>query len=172
LSKSSGGRREPGARQAEGLDDELLDGRLIRQSGHGLDDPTGTTESRVVVRVNLPDRGELRQVSDVVHVAGERAVVGPGVVDVLAEPPGGVIEELADGDALRPRRGDEAVHVAVDPLVEHEAPLVDEVRGGRTGERLADRCGAEQRVGVDRLGVAHVGHAVSAHVRAAAPDDA
>ena len=32
--------------------------------------------------------------------------------------------------------------------------------------------GLEQRVGIDRLGIADVRDAVSAHVRAAAPDDA
>jgi hypothetical protein len=58
-------------------------------------------------------------------------------------------------------------------LVEHEAPLVDEALGSRTGERLAYRCNLEQRIGVDRLlGVTDVRDAVSTHVRAAAPDDA
>jgi hypothetical protein len=48
------GRCIPGARHVEGPRDELLDGRLIGQSGYGLDDPPGAVESRVVVKKTFP----------------------------------------------------------------------------------------------------------------------
>ena len=141
---------------------QLLDRLLVGLAGDLLDDPAGDRQRGVVVRHRRAERRDLFDAGHQLDVAGERVVAVAGVVEHVAGPSGGVVEQLQHGDAaghvLVLQR--QLREVGAHRRVEVDAALVDEAHDRRGRERLAGGAELEQRVLVDRQRVLQAGHAV------------
>ena len=163
--------REQAARESERFEQKIVNRGFIAAAVDDLDHAAGDGERCVVVGKGGSDGGQLRQLADILDIAGERAIVGPCAVVVIPEPACGMVQHLPHGDIRRARRN-EILDVEAHRPVEIQSPGVDKAHRGRSRIRLAVRCEAEHGRGVDGRGLADIGDAEAAQVFTAAIDDA
>ena len=84
--------------EPERLEEQLADRLLERLAGDLLDDPAGDRQRGVVVRHGRAERRDLLDVGHRLDVARQRVVAVAGVVEHVAGPAGGVVEQLQNGD--------------------------------------------------------------------------
>jgi len=141
--------------------------------GNGFDDPPQDGETGVVVRPYGPDRGELLKTGHVLNVPRQCVVAASRVVKKIADPPGGVGHQMADG-----RLGGclfvgdpEVREVGPDSRIEVERALLGKAHRQSSGERLGDRADLMKRVVGDRQWVIDVGDAEPGRLHLAAVQD-
>ena len=155
-------REEEGLVQADRVEDEVLDRALVRRSGHLLDDPAGKAERGVVVRDDESRWCQLLEDGHALDEARQRVIAVAGVLEEVAVPAGGVVEQLKDRHAL----GDLGIaerqlrNVGAHRRVEVDLALLDQPQEGDRRVRLPGRAELEERVLVDRQRVVDARHAV------------
>ena len=122
-------REEEGAAHPQRLEEQLTDDLLIWLPSDLLEDESGQTERRAVVRDRRPQGRHLLDRRHASHVAVERVVALAGLLEQVAVPARRVVQQVKEGDlsrdllVLQSQLGDVGAHrcVQIDPSLLHEA---------------------------------------------------
>lgn len=167
-------RIEEGPLQTQRLQ-HLLGQRLqIGLASDGLDDPTGGDEGGVVVAEVLAQRRDLRILGQLLHVESDRVIAVAGIGKDIAQPAGGVVQELTDRDRLGNRLvcDLELGQIGADRRIEVDQAGVHQPHDRGRRVRLANGADLKQGLRIDLQWVIDVGDAEAGAVLLAAGDDA